>query len=503
MKTSFENLVLIICLAAMFALGRYSALHDSGSAIASGSSDAAPAKSESAAPPPETPPEPTPVSVAGTRPNILFILVDDLGYKDLGCYGTKFRETPRIDHLATEGIRFTRAYSSSPMCSPTRASFLTGMSPARLNITEYLPGNRGPFEHEKLGGAMQDLSLPGMAVTLPEVLVRGGYDCGMIGKWHLGGMNSTPRQHGFNFAIAWNEAPEHHSMWGPWPMEGLLNAPAGQYLTDRLTDEAVKYITADRGDRPFFLLLSHYAVHVPVQGPEPLVLKYRAKTEGPEFGNPDYAAMLENLDWNTGRLLDALKEAGLDKDTLVIFTSDNGVSLNHCAAPPLRGGKGTLYEGGIRIPLIVRWTDRIPAGFECDVPVITCDWFSTLLDLAGDTDTVRSSDGTSLLDLFTRGVAPPPRSLYWHYPHYGRPVDDTIPLFPPGSAILKGRYKLVTDYDFGTAYLYDLETDISESNNLAPELPDLAAEMRSELNRWLNRAGARMPYTNPRYTGKL
>lgn len=348
-------------------------------------------------------------------PNILLILVDDLGWRDLGCYGSTFYETPHIDHLCAQGIRFTDAYAAAPVCSPTRASILTGKYPATLSLTDWI--DWGGFVHPargKLIDAPYIDHLPLHEWSLAKALGAAGYHAWHVGKWHLGGEPYYPDRHGFENNIggcAWGLPT--HGYRSPWNIPTLPDGPLGEDLTDRLTREAIRLINTDDG-RPFFLNLWHYAVHTPLQAPPDLSQKYTAKaqalgldqqpalTEGAYFpcehkrdqritrrtlqGNPIYAAMVEHLDNNIGRLLQAVDEAGLDEQTLVIFTSDNGGLSTAEGSPtsnaPLAEGKGWTHEGGVRVPLMVRWPGTVAPGSICDVPVTSPDLYPTMLEIA-------------------------------------------------------------------------------------------------------------------------
>lgn len=436
-------------------------------------------------------------------PNVVLIVADDLGGVDLGCYGSTFYRTPNLDRLARNGRRFTQAYAACPVCSPTRAAIMTGKNPARLHLTDWLPG-RPDNPAQKLNRPAFRQELPLEEVTIAEALKAAGYTTGHIGKWHLGGEGFGPTRQGFDLNVAGNAAGSPLSYFAPFArngrtMPGLENAPAGQYLTDRLTDEAEKFLDANR-DRPFFLYLPHYAVHAPMIAKPALVAGFPA-WDGTPHGrqeNPIYAAMLESLDQSVGRILAKLDALDLSARTIVIFTSDNG-GLATGEGPhtpptinsPFREGKGWVYEGGIRIPLIVRWPGKIKPGSESTV-AWSGDLFPTVLALCGQTrnDPI---DGVSLKGVLTEGAPPAPRTLFWHYPHYSNQAGW------PGAAVLDGDWKLVVNYATDRRELFHLGRDPRESNNLAESEPAKVRELSEKLVKWRADVHAQMPTPNPAY----
>jgi arylsulfatase A-like enzyme len=453
---------------------------------------------------------------ADDRPNVVLIVADDLGWADLGCYGSKFHRTPQLDRMATAGRRFTQAYAASPVCSPTRAALMTGKHPARLRLTDWLPG-RGDRPAQKLLRPAIRPQLPLDEVTLAEVLQGAGYATALIGKWHLGGAGFEPTRQGFALNIAGDATGTALSYWAPFArqgrtMPGLEDAPAGEYLTDRLTSEAERFIEAEaQRSRPFFLYMPHYAVHIPMTAKAAMIAGYPA-WDGTPHGrqeNPIYAAMLENLDESVGRVLAKLDTLDLARRTLVIFTSDNGglATLEGPNTPPtinapLREGKGWLYEGGLRVPLIVRWPGRIAAGVE-DTPVWSADLFATVKALcapapaaagAGSEPAPASGDGVSLAGLLDDGQPLAPRALYWHYPHYSNQGGR------PGGAIRDGGYKLIEDYETGRRELFDLSRDARESANLGEKEPRRVEELAAKLASWRQAVAAQMPAINPEYS---
>ena len=441
------------------------------------------------------------------RPNVVLIVADDLGWADLGCYGSRFHRTPNLDRMAASGRRFTQAYAACPVCSPTRAALMTGKYPARLRLTDWLPG-RGDRPAQKLLRPLIRQQLPLDEVTLAEVLKAAGYATAHIGKWHLGGEGFEPTRQGFDLNIAGDATGSPLSYRAPFArqgrtMPGLGDAPAGQYLPDRLTIEAERFIDAHRS-QPFFLYLPHYSVHIPMVAKAEMIARY-PPWDGVPHGrqeNPTYAAMLESLDEGVGRILAKLDERELTRRTIVIFTSDNGglATLEGPNTPPtinapLREGKGWLYEGGLRVPLIVQWPGRIAAGVE-DTPVISNDLFATVKALCGLSDAGGAhpnGDGVSLASLLTEGHSIAPRTLYWHYPHYSNQLGR------PGGAVRDGDWKLIEHYENGRRELFDLAHDLKESNNLSEKQPQRVEELAAKLAAWRKDVDAQMPTLNPDY----
>jgi len=448
-------------------------------------------------------------------PNIVFILADDLGWAELGCYGNKFNETPHLDRLAREGLRFTQAYAAAPVCSPYRAALLTGQYPARVGILDYLRPN-------------SENGLSTKHTTLPEMLRANGYATGMIGKWHLSGYKYhgakkvvRPTNHGFT----WNTGSEIKGVGNGanfWPYIfrtqpiRWLDLPQNklgmrEYLTDRLNHESIGFIERNQ-DKPFFLYLSHYAPHTILNGRPDLVAKYRRKhTPGKstrercylcqdatlkgDLGNhwagnhnPHLAAMLENIDDGVGRIVEKLKVLGLDQNTIIIFTSDNGGEINVTSNAPLRGGKSQLYEGGLRVPLIVRWPGKIFGGTTSNQPTVNVDFYPTLLETAKvNPDKAQKLDGVSTLANWTNPKATSKRdAIYWHYPlekpHFLGGIS--------GGAIREGDWKLVEFFDTEKLELYNLAKDVGEKNNLADKQPRLAERLQNQLIAWRKSIGA-------------
>ena len=424
---------------------------------------------------------------AATSPNFVVILVDDMGATDLGYTGSKLYETPHIDRLAKDGLRFTQAYSACTVCSPTRASLLTGKNPAALRLTDWIAGHGRPFAKLKIPDWTKELHVG--EVTLPALLKQSGYATANIGKWHLG--PAGPVEHGFDLNIAGTEKGQPPSYFSPYKIETLPDGPAGEFLSDRLTTEAEKFLETNQ-DRPFFLYLPHFAVHTPLMGKPAVVEKYKAKVK-PEDAqhNATYAALVESVDDSVGRLRAKLAALGLAERTVIIFTSDNGgLILNQVTGNlGLRAGKGSAYEGGVRVPLIYCWPGTIQPG-EFAEPVITGDHFHTLLELAGR-PAVATSEYRSLVPVVLGKGGITPRELHWHYPHY-HPGGAT-----PYSAVRSGDFKLIAFFEDSHLELYNLKDDPEEKHNLVPSNPAKAEEMRRSLTAWWMEVRAQLPTPNP------
>jgi len=440
-----------------------------------------------------------PAAVPAARPpNFLFVLADDLGWTDLGCQGSKFYETPNIDRLAREGMRFTQAYSACTVCSPTRASILTGKYPARLHITDWIKGHRRPYAALRVPDWTMHLTVE--EATIARRLKEAGYATASIGKWHLGGPEYYPEKHGFDLNLAGCDRGQPPSYFSPYRIPTLADGPKGEFLTDRECGEAIRWIEAHR-DHPFFLYLPHHAVHTPLAGKPNVIAKYRAKA-GPDAPqrHATYAALVESVDDSVGRILQRLEDLKLADRTVIFFTSDNGGLIGNVTNPitsnlPLRAGKGSAYEGGVRVPLIVRWPGVIKPGTVCDVPVISVDFYPTILEIAR----VRPGpgqvlDGESLLPLLRQSGGLKRDALFWHYPHY-HPGGAT-----PYSAIRRGDWKLIEFLEDDHVELYDLLADLGEQNDLAAKMP--ARELRQQLHAWRKQTGAQMPAPNPDYDPK-
>jgi len=428
---------------------------------------------------------------AGPRLNFIFILVDDLGWTDLGCQGSTFYATPHIDQLAREGMRFTQAYAACTVCSPSRASLLTGKYPARLHITDWIKGHVRP--HARLRVPDWTMHLPREERTLGDAFREAGYITASIGKWHLGGPEFYPEHHGFDVNIGGNDRGHPPSYFPPYQLANLPDGPPGEFLSDRLTAETVAFIEQNR-TRPFFIYLSHYAVHTPLMGKPEVIAKYQAQADPRQpHHNPQYAALVESVDDSVGRIRACLETWQLAENTVIFFTSDNGgltvrkVTSNH----PLRAGKGSAYEGGVRVPLLVRWPGVTPPGSLCTTPVITPDFYPTLLEMAG----LKSArhqvvDGRSLVPLLRQRGAFRRNALYWHYPHY-HPGGAT-----PYSAVRAGDWKLIEFFEDQHVELYHLRDDLGETNDLAAAHPAKARALRRQLHSWRQSVGAQLPTPN-------
>lgn len=448
---------------------------------------------------------------AAEKPNVVLIVIDDLGQRDLGCYGSTFYKTPNIDRLAKEGLRFTDFYASCPVCSPTRASILTGRYPQRMNITDWIPG-RKDMPDQRLSRPQIRNELPLEEFTIAEALKQQGYATAHIGKWHLGGAGFGPEKQGFDVNIAGDQTGTPRSYFAPFEnkqgkMPGLEKAVPGEYLTDRLATEAEKFIEAHK-DRPFFLYLPHYAVHTPLRAKQSVIDRYKVKPKAGSQSNPVYAAMVESMDEAVGRVLKKLDGLKLTDNTLVIFTSDNGGLATTEGGPtgatfngPLREGKGFLYEGGIRVACIMKWPGKIKPGTTTDQVACSIDFFDTILeatqanpDRKGRSEPKR--DGVTLVPIF-RGEKLKDRAIFWHYPHYANQGSR------PGGAVRFAELKLIQYYESGRLELFDLSKDTSESRNLITESQnhEMAAEVgRKMLDHWRRQVGAKMPTPNPNYT---
>ncbi len=445
------------------------------------------------------------------KPNIVFILIDDLGCRDVRCFGSTLYETPSIDRLAADGMRFTDGYAACPVCSPTRASIMTGKYPARLRLTNFIAGQR-TRKGSPILPADYLLYMPAEEVTIAEVLKTAGYATCHVGKWHMGGETQyLPENQGFDVNIGGTGSGMPRSFfWPRWkgnpPIRGNFD---GEYLPDRLSQEACKFIEA-HNDEPFFLYLSHYAVHIPIEAKEDKVARYKARIEAspPDDGqqdNPYYAAMVESVDESVGRVMETLRRSRIDDRTIVFFFSDNGglATLEGPHTPattnsPLREGKGHLYEGGIREPWIVKWPGVVKPGTVCKEPVISVDFFPTICEMAavniGSVKTNGPIDGLSIVPLVINPAAKLNReAIYWHYPHYSNQGGR------PGAAIRAGDFKLIENYEFGTLELYNLRQDIAETTNLADEMPEKVHQLHRMLRNWRRGVDANMPTPNPDY----
>lgn len=443
-----------------------------------------------------------------SRPNIILILVDDLGWTDVGFMGSTYYETPHIDRLAAEGLVFTNAYANAPNCAPTRAALLSGQYAPRHGVYTVGSPERGQETLRKLIPPPNTTVLDTSIVTLAEALREAGYATAHVGKWHLGDSGFLPTDQGFDVNVAGNHLGHPPSYFPPYARGSrqLEHLPPphqpNQYLTDRLTDEALGFIEAHQNSS-FFLYFAPYAVHTPLQAPQRLLDKYVAKPGNAFHNHATYAAMIERLDTNVGRVLAQLDSLGLREETLVVFTSDNGGYGPATSMHPLRGSKGMLYEGGIRVPLAMRWPPHIPAGTQTDALAISLDLYPTLLTVARATPPLgQPLDGLSLYPLWTTDIPWHRDTLYWHFPAYleaYRGMESPWRTTPAG-AIRTSQYKLIEYFEDEHLELYDLHTDTSETTNLAHQLPAITERLHKALQAWRAQLAAPVPIArNPAY----
>lgn len=447
------------------------------------------------------------------QPNFVFILVDDLGWADVKCnFSESFYDTPNIDKLAESGVRFTNAYAANPVCSPTRAALMTGKHPNRVNITDWIPGD-DPKKRPLLGPQdRNELALE--EITIAEKLKEIGYKTGFFGKWHLGGDGFYPEDQGFDINIGGCEkGSPPGGYFSPYNNPKLKDGPEGEYLPDRLTNEGIQFIEQNKNN-PFFLYLSFYTVHRPIEAAKKFINHYKKKREDEGLmdtlyikegdgwtkttqENAIYASMVAAMDDNVGRIIETLKKQGLDKNTWIIFTSDNGglTTLHNKNAPtasgPLRAGKGWCYEGGIRVPLVIDGPGIANPGRVANQPVISMDFFTTILNLAGVEH--NDNDSVNLTPLLTKEKPLDRDILFWHYPHYHGSA------WKPGSAIRKGNWKLVVHYEDNSTELFNLSNDPGETTNIAKDNPGKVTELKKQLEKKLAETHAKFPEPNPDY----
>lgn len=462
--------------------------------------------------------------ISARRPNVVLILVDDLGYADIGAYNPEtFYETPNIDALARKGAMFVDGYAANPVCSPSRFAVMTGKHPSRFAATDWFrTANWKPRFQSRYDPAPFEQFLPLEETTLAEMLRDSGYRTAFLGKWHLGEDEKYwPEHQGFDVNIGGHSrGSPPGGYFSPYDNPRMSSGPDGEYLPERLTSEAIDLLRSyEEGDEPFFLMLSYYTVHTPLQAPEQTVEKYRGAPSSDDFGteeqvwvgrpaerkvrtrqnHPVYAAMIEHLDINVGRILRALEELGAEDDTIVIFTSDNGGLSTSEGSPtsnlPLRGGKGWLYEGGIRVPFIIAGPNLDANGSRISAPVSGMDLLPTIRDMAGITPrSWPGIDGQSLLPMLNGEATAEDRAIIWHYPHYSNQGGF------PGAAIRRGRYKLIERFEDGQIHLYDLSADPGERHDLAQAHSDVAMGLLQELHEWYAEVGARFLQPKPQGT---
>ncbi len=464
------------------------------------------------------------------KPNIIFILIDDMGWEDLNCYGSTFYETPNIDRLAANGIKFTQAYASCPVSSPTRASVLTGKYPVKTDVTDWIPGRQnavGPESHHRLicQPFAQQLALE--EITIAEELKKAGYRTASIGKWHLGGDQFLPQYQGFDTNIGGTQWGHPHGGKGYfYPFGAPIKGKDGDFLTNNLTDEVIHFVEQNQKN-PFFIYFPNYAVHNPIMAPDSTIQRFEAKRKKLGYANgqifdtlcpwiqvlppsmkkgfkerklqdkADYAALIANLDQNVGRLMQRLKQLNLLDNTMIIFTSDNGglstSEGSNTSNAPLRTGKGWMYEGGTRVPAIIYYPKMIKKGRVSDEIITSPDYFPTLLELAGIKTSVQGIDGKSLVPVMN-GKNLAQRPVFWHYPHYSNQGGTS-----PFSSVILGDFKLIEFYEDNHVELYNLKEDISEAKDLSKAMPDKVEELKKILDNWKKSVNAKIPLPNIDY----
>jgi arylsulfatase A-like enzyme len=453
----------------------------------------------------ELPPEP----YQHAKPNIVFFLIDDMGWQDAGYMGSTYYDTPSIDRLAAQSIRFDHAYSAAANCAPTRAAIMSGQYAPRTGIYTVRKADRGESEHRRLIPTENTWDLENGLVTMAESIKAAGYATAFMGKWHLGdGDESGPLIQGFDINIGGNRSGAG-SYFAPYENPDIEEGPDGEYLTDRLTDEALAFIAAQDGEEPFFLYLSHFAVHTPIEAPDGTIAKYMGR-EGDDFhNNPEYGAMLDHVDQSVGCILDLLEQKGIDDNTIIVFTSDNGGYGPATQSPGLRAAKGYPWEGGNRVPLLVRMPDKRGSGRIVNEPVNSIDLYPTLVEQVGGTmPEGQIADGLSLSPILDGGETLERDALYFHFPAYLQayredsivPVDGDGWRATPFGSIRMGRYKLIEFFEFGQLELYDLEKDGLESHNIALEKPEMTAKLYARMQAWREETNAPVPTElNPEY----
>lgn len=432
---------------------------------------------------------------AAPSPNVVVVLLDDVGWQDLGVLGSTIAETPRLDQLAGDGVLFTRAYANGPNCPVSRASLLTGQYPTHHGV--YGAGNlgRGQPGRRTLEPPFNREVLPRSPISLAEALAPAGYASAYIGKWQLGDEPAFgPTAHGFEVSIAAGNSVRPQSMFSPYGLPELADGPAGEYLTDRLTREAIAFIDGHR-ERPFLLVLSHYAAHPPLQADAAATAKYETKLAGSKGRTPAYFAMIEALDRSTGQLVDALAERKLAENTILIVVGDNGPANHVTTLAPLRGSKGMLFEGALRVPLLVHWPAQAKAGSRVDAPVMVADLYPTLLAASGAPAPVgHDIDGADLRPLLDGSGTLNRSALFWHFPGY---VETGLPnrsyRMGPTSVIHAGNFKLFENLENGRIELYDLASDPGERRNIAYQQDSLVDDLRRQLQQWRTQQRAAMP----------
>ena len=446
-------------------------------------------------------------AIAQQKPNIILINIDDMGWRDVGFMGSAYYETPNLDALAAEGMIFTNAYASASNCAPSRASLLTGQWTTRHGIYTVDSSERGRSEDRKLIPTENTTVLPKDQYTFAEALQRAGYATCHAGKWHV---SHDPTKYGFDVNIGGTNAGAPGSYYPPYTRVPLDPPSDNYYLTNLIMDKTLEFLRSV-GDEPFFLYYSPYAVHTPIHPVHDLLPKYENKPAWKGQNNANYATMVENLDIQVGRLISKMKKSGKLDNTFILFISDNGGHYGVTKQLPLRSGKGSYYEGGIRVPMFAYWKGNVPAGTSSDVPVTMLDFYPTLLDVAGiEKPAGKVLDGESILPLITAKGKIETRPLFWHFPVYlqaymkeGDPTQDPLFRTRPGSAVRLGDWKLIQYFEYNDLELYNLKEDIGEKNNLADVNPDKLKELLSKLENWREEIDAPVPAElNPDYAGK-
>jgi arylsulfatase A-like enzyme len=434
-------------------------------------------------------------------PNIIFFLIDDWGATDAAVFGSKLYETPNIDRLAAQGMKFNQAYAACTVCSPTRAAVMTGKYPARLHLTDWIAGHNRPYAKLRIPDWTQYLPLE--EKTIAEDLKERGYATGTFGKWHLGGEAYFPEHQGFDVNVGGCDRGQPGSYFPPYGIVNVKDERPGEFLSDRLTRDAISFIEANK-ERPFFLYFPHYAVHTPIAGKPEVIEKYKKKLAAGSYTqtNAVYAALVESIDDSVGAVMKRLAELKLDDNTVIILTGDNGGLSGTVNAQgwrpgptrndPLRLGKGSAYEGGVRVPLVVKWPGVTKAGSTCEVPVTSVDYFPTMVEVASGAP-AKGIDGESIAALLRGGARLQRDAIYWHYPHY-HPGSAT-----PYSSVRAGDWKLIHFFEDDHVELYNLKSDVSEKADLAASNVAKAAELRAKLDAWRTAVGAQIPTANPNY----
>lgn len=446
-----------------------------------------------------------------SRPNFVFFLVDDLGWADLGCFGSKYYETPNIDALCASGMKFTNGYAACPVCSPTRGSIMTGRHPVRIDITDWIPGSSSKGSKTKMKTPEDRTNLALDEVTIAEALKPASYQTYFAGKWHLGGKGHWPTDQGFDINIGGcDKGSPPGGYYAPWSNPNLTAKEKGEYLTERLTEETISFIEGRKKDSPFFVYLSYYNVHTPIQpykkrydhfvekaqqmykGKTPTIAEHDGRSRARQ-DNPGLASMIAAVDLSVGQIMQTLRDQGLAENTVVIFFADNGglCTLRNMGPGcnlPLRSGKGWLYEGGVRESTIVCAPGVTQPGSVCDAPIVSMDFFPTILELAGLPIMPEChTDGQSMLPLLKGETPEGERMFCWHYPHYHGST------WAPGASIRQGPWKLIEFYHYRTVELYNLKDDPGEQNDLSKSNPEKTAELQEKLHKWQQQIGAKMP----------